>query len=347
MVGDGHGLWLRVRTSGSKVFVVRKKIANKTRVITLGNYPALTLQEARRRTFSPATLDPGADISVEALCNEFFDRKISISYRRPHHIRGYLDRIIERFGKAKARAVTQRELADFLKTYSKRGRVAANRLLSIVRQVFLYAQKSGYLNSNPAQLLDRDVAGGEEKARNRILSDREIRLLGLMPPPHGPLLRFLLLTGQRIGETQKARPADIRHGIWKIPAENAKNGRAHLVHLSPAAQAILGALAPNREFLFGITTDTGVQAFLRRWCDRHQIAPRFTPHDLRRTAATRMHGLGVAPHVVERILNHTLQGVMAVYNHAEYLDERRAAMLIWDAELQRIMNEAQDGSVAI
>jgi integrase len=81
-----------------------------------------------------------------------------------------------------------------------------------------------------------------------------------------------------------------------------------------------------------------VQSWLRRWCEREKIAaPAFTPHDLRRTAATRLNTLGVMPHVVEKILNHTMQGVMATYNRAEYERERIDAMQRWADELDRIL----------
>ena len=66
----------------------------------------------------------------------------------------------------------------------------------------------------------------------------------------------------------------------------------------------------------------------------------FTPHDLRRTAATGMAGLGVAPHVVDRILNHasgTISGVARIYNRHEYLAERQAALLMWARHIEMLV----------
>ncbi len=60
--------------------------------------------------------------------------------------------------------------------------------------------------------------------------------------------------------------------------------------------------------------------------------PAWTLHDLRRTATTGMARLGIAPHVADKVLNHTagtIRGVAAVYNRFEYLDERRAALDAW------------------
>jgi len=210
MLGDGGGLWLRVRTSGAKVFIIRTKIdpkpGKRARIITLKPaWPQLTLLEARRKALDPSTTEPRQAVTVAGLCNEFYDRLIAPNYRRPHHVRGYLDKIIERLGHRRLDELTRAELAGFLKDYAKRGKVAANRTLSIARQAFGYGVECGYLDRNPADGLSRRVAGGEEKTRDRRLTDNEIRALWQIPAPHGPLLRFLLLTGARIGEANKPR----------------------------------------------------------------------------------------------------------------------------------------------
>jgi integrase len=61
----------------------------------------------------------------------------------------------------------------------------------------------------------------------------------------------------------------------------------------------------------------------------------YTPHDLRRTYASRLADLGVAPHVIEKLLDHKMVGVMAVYNRAEYWPERIAAQRLWDRKLAK------------
>ena len=145
----------------------------------------------------------------------------------------------------------------------------------------------------------------------------------------------MLLTGQRIGEAQRATWSHVLGDRWHIPKEHSKNHRAHWVTLSRQALALLRAQDASRELIFGTATDTGVQAWLRRWCERERISPAFRPHDLRRTCATRLNTLGVLPHVTEKILNHTMQGVMAVYNRADYEAERVDAMQRWANELDR------------
>ena len=91
-----------------------------------------------------------------------------------------------------------------------------------------------------------------------------------------------------------------------------------------------------------------MQAYLRRWCISNKIGSNnrelqhqgvFTPHDLRRTFATRLNDLGFGPHVVEKVVNHRLSAVMAVYNHADYRKERIAAMQTWADELEKIISK--------
>lgn len=57
-------------------------------------------------------------------------------------------------------------------------------------------------------------------------------------------------------------------------------------------------------------------------------------HDLRRTLATRMNDLGVAPHIVEQLLGHSLGGVMAIYNRSQYLPEKKQALDMWLEHLE-------------
>ncbi len=352
-VGDGSGLWLRVRSSGSKVFVLRKAHNGRMRVITLGDYgdrPGETsLAEARARAAAEAVLTrarrrgeaPPANTAsgtVAELAIEFYDQRIAPTYRRTENAKVYRDRLIAELGATKLRAVTHAQLAGVVKAYARAAPVAANRFLAFTKQVFRFAVASGYLDQTPAALLDRTVAGGEERSRERVLSDEEIRLLWSAPSEHAPVLRFALLSLARIGEAQRATWPRVKGARWEIPAEHAKNGRAHWVHLPAQALAVLESLPRDRELVFPASSPTAVQAWLRRLCERERIAPAFTPHDLRRTGATRLGELGVAPHVVQKMLNHTLSDAIGVYFRSELEAERIDGFTRWGAELERIVS---------
>ena len=106
---------------------------------------------------------------------------------------------------------------------------------------------------------------------------------------------------------------DLAARLWTLPAQRSKNRRENQIPLSPQAVAILESLPrfDGCDYVFTISTKAPLNDFLRgkRRLDalmRAEIPglPRWTLHDLRRTAASGMAGLGIAPHVVEAILNH-------------------------------------------
>jgi integrase len=159
--------------------------------------------------------------------------------------------------------------------------------------------------------------------------------------PFDPLFQLLLLTAQRRDEVAEAPwgEFDFVGALWTLPRERAKNDKAHLIHLAPKATEILRGLstAGAAGSLFTTTGKTPVSCFTR---SRQKLATAmndlggvevkpFTLHDLCRTSATGMAGLGIAPHVVDRALIHStgkINGVARIYNRHEYLIERKMAL---------------------
>lgn len=335
-ISDGNGLYLRARATGARSWVLRRR-KERGGNITLGAWPGLSLAQARVKAAS-YTGKSTRLVTLNELLEEWYADVVSKTYRRPEDVSAYFARLEATLKSTRIDNLERVAVRQALKRYAdQRGPVGANRLLSILKTALRFARDAGYLEASPIDGLSVDLVGGRETSRERVLSDDEVRAVWRAESQHRPLLRFLLLTGQRIGEAQRANWSHIRGDRWHIPAEHAKNGRAHWVVLSRQALALLRGQDDSRELVFGTATDTGVQAWLRRWCEREEISPAFTPHDLRRTCATRLADLGVMPHVVEKILNHTLQGVMQVYNRAEYETERVEAMQRWADELDRIV----------
>jgi integrase len=357
-VNDGNGLYIRVRPNGAKTWVLRRKINKRPKKTTLGHYPKMALKTARIeasriRGDDQVTADlPDAVADAPALFGELLDRyyqkHIEPNYRRPQQVRQYIDNRVTRDLKALQVAdLTGKETRDFrvtvhtwLQNYSEtRGKVAANRLLAIFKQATKYGTAIGYLTVDPLHELTRKLVGGEETPGKRVLTDDEIRMLWNAESDHSPLLRFLLMTGQRIGEAQALLWTDIRNNIWHLPASLTKNKKAHWVPIPPEVRDILDAQPKHGRRVFKVISATATQSWVKRWCERNKIEDRFTPHDLRRTYTTRMNDLGVEPYVVEKLVNHTMTGVMAVYNHAEYEDKRIAAAKLWSKHLIAIANK--------
>ncbi|WP_175946562.1 tyrosine-type recombinase/integrase [Burkholderia pyrrocinia] len=239
----------------------------------------------------------------------------------------------------------------------------ANRLLAEMRQMFGFAVVREIVANDPTSGIQKRHAGGREEERDRTLSDAELMALptalgmaGLTATTKHAVW-LILATSVRVGELAKARKSDIDldAGVWRIPAENAKNDDAHTVYLSEFAiehmRAIIQA-SDSPEWVLparrkdstethadpkGITkqiADRQLKFYERaahRNRTKHENAlvlgdEKWTPHDLRRTSATLMQPLGVLPAVIEACLNHREQNRMKrTYQRYDYAKEKREA----------------------
>ena len=143
---------------------------------------------------------------------------------------------------------------------------------------------------------------------------------------------------------------DLTKRTWSLSRERTKNDRPHEVPLSDVAVAVVEA-APvfaASDYVFSGTGRSPFSGFSRSFARVNAAVsglagtpiPHWTLHDLRRTAATRMAGLGIAPHVIEATLNHvsgSKAGVAGVYNRHSHADEKRQALDAWARELQCIV----------
>jgi integrase len=234
-------------------------------------------------------------------------------------------------------------------TGSAGGRREATNLLIAVRRLYRWAVARDLLFADPTTGIEKPLTRSGE--RERVLDDGEIvrfwhgcETLGY---PFGPLFQLLLLTAQRrdeVGEMQWRELADLEHRVWHLPpaaarnqSSRTKNSRAHDVHLSDQALAIINALPrfeplPGKlDYVFSVRGDRPVVGYAdakARLANAMGVTD-WRLHDLRRTATTIMARLKVAPHVAERVINHksgTFRGVAGVYNRFQYRDERRAAL---------------------
>lgn len=265
------------------------------------------------------------------------------------------------------------DVLDKVTTAGKRR--TANMVLGALRQLFRWCALRDWMTTDPTLGVTRAAAGGRERPRERVLSAMEVVELRDKLPRAGLTPRMqaavwmLLATAARVGELSAARVADfdLRADEWHIP--ETKSGRAHVVHLSPFAVGMvcrLIALGKGSAYLLpargsepveGEDNDDrhiGAAVIGKQLRDRQRVAPvrgrakasdalrlargEWTAHDLRRTAATMMRGLGASSDAVEKCLNHAPQGLVAVYQRDELLGERRAAFEALGAELERLMS---------
>ena len=122
-----------------------------------------------------------------------------------------------------------------------------------------------------------------------------------------------------------------------------KNNREHRIPLTPLARQILSDIPRISPHVFPGRTKTGylyVFGPLKEQLDERCGFSNWTHHDLRRTFATRLAEMGIAPHIIERLLNHVsgqISGIAAIYNRAKYVDERREAMHAWERHLTKLL----------
>ena len=139
---------------------------------------------------------------------------------------------------------------------------------------------------------------------------------------------------------------DLDNGWWTIPGDRAKNGLAHRVPLESQALQILRDIekqANDPVFVFRGGKRGQAIANLQKRMQALRMRSGigdFKFHDLRRTAASHMTGLGIPRLVVSKILNHAEQGVTAVYDRHSYDPEKRDALARWDRRVAEIV-EAQ------
>ncbi len=337
LAADGNGLYVRVRAGEGKnrqitrTWQFRRRVGGKLTVTTLGTYPELPLLEARQQALELATKGTSYSPTIEVAAEQWLSERIDHTHRRAELIRGYVDRgILPSLAKRRVRDIEPSEIATVVRNYRdqtgkkalarKGGLTAARALLGVFKGLFGYAVANGWIKHSPAQQLTAAIVGPPSAARTRVLSHDEIKFVLSTDIRQGPVLRFLLVTGLRIGEAYNGH----REGqYWVIPPKFSKNRREHRVWLSDLA------LAQLEQHPWEATRDD-----VQHWLAANSGG--WSAHDLRRTFSTRNHDMGVAPYIVEKMLNHSFTGMLAVYNHAGYEAERSDALEAWSAWLNGI-----------
>ena len=349
------GFALRVTEKGYKSWVLLYRYHGRSRRWTIGPYPAFTLAEARE-----AALDAKRDIarggdpagvkrlarhalSVEDLSTQYLELHAKPNKRSWRKDAQMLQAdVLPRWGPLPAASLKRHDVALLLDRIVARGApVRANRVLALVRKVFNWALERDLVDANPCALVK---APAKETPRDRVLTFDEIRAVWqaceTVRSRAGAILQLELLTAQRGVEVRTMRWVDIDSPWWTIPATVSKNGIAHRVPLSTQALTLLATIRETTgrmPYVFCSPTDPRrpigrAQSTYERIRARAGVA--FTPHDLRRTAASNMASMGIARLIIAKILNHTDSTVTAVYDRHSYDMEKAAALARWGDKVE-------------
>lgn len=361
------GLRVRIKSTGIKTFLVRKRVGPRVQAVQLGDFDPtqFNLCEARLRARMLIDLLSGKRPEGPALqptntIADIFDRYLSAK----SHLRTVkeTERIFRRhilptFGHRAPETITRSEvtmLIDEVPTASMARAVAGQ-----FSAFFTWLEpRCDALTVNPCRGAGKPSA---VRSRDRILADTELRALWKITRHDSRQfsrgIQLLLLTLQRRNEVFGADCSefDLDSACWTIPAARSKNGRVHEVPLSLPALQILKKQMDGRDFgkLFPARGAPGrsLAGFTKCW-ERIRLAvdielgvkaERFTMHDLRRTGATRMQRLGIKIEVTESVLNHvsgSRSGIVGVYQRYGYHEEKRHALAVWANELRSIVEKS-------
>jgi integrase len=213
----------------------------------------------------------------------------------------------------------------------------AARARDALSAMFTWAMGEGLAESNPVVGTNAPKA---PKSRDRVLSDQELAAIwrAAGDDQFGKIVKLLITLGQRRAEIGGMKWPEIgTDGIWRLPPERTKNGHGHALPLMPMALDIIATVPQieGRDNLFGAHggrfTDWGRKVDLDTRLAT-QVAP-WRLHDIRRSVATGMADIGIAPHIIEVVLNHRSghkAGIAGVYNKSSYVREVRAALAAWE-----------------
>jgi integrase len=271
--------------------------------------------------------------------------------------------ILPKIGDVPLDKLTRRHIREVIGAIVARGRVSyADHVRHYLHAWLDWAVAEELIEANPAAgIPNPDPRKGQDRERDRYLNNDEIQLFWSgceqIGEPFGSLFKLLLLTGARRDELAHATWDEFNFGKreWTLPRRRSKNDKVHITHLAPLAIEILEALPRVSECRFLFTTNgrTPISGFghaCRRLRAVLPDVPHFTLHDLRRTLATGMADLGIAEHVLDRVLNHTgrkVSGTARIYNRHEYLRERQEALQAWGRHIESLVRPTPSNVVKL
>ncbi|MDM3622988.1 tyrosine-type recombinase/integrase [Proteus mirabilis] len=365
-LGDGNGLSLIVEPNGSKGWRFRYQFNGKSKMISLGIYPVITLNEAREKRDNARKLVANGTDPSEARKEER-DRdsgksdntfkKITLEWfngRKDRWSEGYRDDMMEAFendvfpyiGDRSIAEIKPLELLEVLSIMEKRG---VTEKLKKVRQrcgeVWKYAIITGRAEYNPAPDLASAFIPHQRENYPYLLADELPEFLSSVDKYQGSqivrtALNILMLTGLRPGELRKSEWSfiDFESRTWKLPEQIMKMGRVHVVPMSDQVISLLRQIQPisgDYQYIFPSRTnhkkhlsEAGINGMIGRIGYRGRV----TGHGFRHTMSTILHEKGFNTAWIELQLAHVdKNSIRGTYNHALYLEGRRE-MMQWYAD---------------
>ena len=373
-VADGLGLTLEIRASGKKVWRYRCHINGKASMLSLGHYPQVTLQQARRkrdelRELIASGIDPRIPLEEEQAEIEYSFKQVYhewFKHNLPNWTDGYAkdvdercnNHLLTRIGSRNIKDIVPTDMLNVFKSIEQSGKLnMLKKVRGYASRVFRYAVGMGYCGLDPTRDLPNDIFQKERPVRFAHVTD---------PKELGLIMRkievyrgsFSVKMAIRMAPHVFLRPielvsihwedVDFEERVIRIKPYRMKMKRAHLV---PMSRQVYEILQECRDESFGLSnpavfhgpyssglshiTPDSLRVALRKM---GITTDELTTHGFRHIASTLLNEQGWPPDAIEKQLSHEDRNkIRATYNQAEYIDVRREMMQAWSDYLVSLM----------
>lgn len=379
IISEGHGFTIRVLPSGVKTFWYYYSYGGKRRKFNLGNYPSVSLADARTKFREAANMvannvDPQAppviapsepeEHTIEGLT------KLYIEHCKTHLVERSVKQqgrtlgkdVLPVWGHKMVGEIRKRDAIALIESIAKRAPGQSRNVLLASRAMFSYAVHREIVEYNPFSGVGIAVPQVSPNSRERTLSDNEIKHVWSMLSNWSSseiirrALLLILVTGQRPGEVAGIHSREVSFGVgkercricrrcgwWTIPSERSKNGRENRVFLNDLSMSLLinfdDYLFPASRGANGPVIVNSLAHHISHYTKPPYLGlPRWTPHDLRRTAATGLASIGCPDEIIDEIQNHKKRGIIGTYNRYRYESEKQQWLTKWSEHLKRLVD---------
>jgi len=370
---DSHGLYITVAVSGAKTWNQRYYWEKKEKLATHGHYPEMSLLDARQaRDRLKQLVKQGVNPKEQSTASATKSQTFKEMFLKWHNSKkdewsvDYAEDVTQRakcyllpfIGNKPIDSITPPEMRELLLKIQERGVLdTLQKVKSIASRVFSFSVGMGTIGVNPVRDLPSDIFKAKPQKNYATITDpKEIGwLLRLLDEHKGS---YQVRTALLLAPYLMLRPGELTKLTWKevdfdarlirVSEETMKMKKPHLVPMSEQVYRVLQELSyieSGSDYVFpsprnrraGITTNSLLGAIRSLGIDKET----FTTHGFRHMASTRLNELGFKDDVIERQLSHTDKNkIRAVYNHAEYLEERKEMMQQWSDYLGMLKADA-------
>ena len=347
--GDINGLSLRVTSTNHKSWSIQYRVNGRKMRLTLGNYPTLSLKDARQLTTEKLnSIYKGQDPQHEkneAKVNNFayfvelyMEKHVRVNLKSRYEVeRIFNNYFVSKLGRMPINKITKQHILRIIDALVVKGKgVQANRLLSYIKSMFKWCVQRDYLENNPIDSLAKPF---KEKSRDRVLTLQEIKAIyeacRQVDPIQGDLVKFLILSGQRINEITNLKWSDIKDDSFEIPKERSKNMQKIITPLTTHMRDILSLVSKRDSYIFSYDGVKPLNCFsqLKKRLIYHSGISNWTYHDFRRSMGTFLGDNGFNKDRIMTVLNHTDSSVTSIYNRSNYFKQKLEALNFWNEHL--------------